>query len=74
MLVSPGRPAICFLCRRTISHGPGASLVEATLTQDSKPRLFHLHCFIAFSTGTLQNGGIWAYCIAPSVTNTEARR
>ena len=73
MLVSPRKPASCFLCRRRISHASGASFVAATFTQDPKPRLFHLRCFVAFTTGTLHNGDIWAYCIVRSATNTESQ-
>ena len=58
----------CFLCGRTISHAPGTSVVEA-LEPDTRPRQFHLNCFVAFTTGSLHAGNIWAYrLIAVSVS------
>ena len=52
----------CVLCGRTISHAPGTSVVEA-LEPDTRPRQFHLNCFVAFATGSLHTGNVWAYRI-----------
>ncbi len=50
----------CFLCGGTISHAPGTSLVGALGPHN---RQFHLDCFVAFTTGSLSAGKIWAYRI-----------
>jgi hypothetical protein len=55
--------ATCFLCRRTISHAPGTSVVEATLQPDDKPLQFHLSCFVAFNTGKRHDGVFYTYRI-----------
>jgi hypothetical protein len=66
MVANPSSPEKCFLCRRTISYAPSTSLVEATVGPDAKSLLFHLNCFVAFTTGTLDKRDIWRYCIVPS--------
>jgi hypothetical protein len=47
-------------------------MVEVTLERDDLQRVFHLNCFIAFTTGTLRDGDIWTYRIVTTPANTEA--
>ena len=65
MLSAPTKSANCCLCRRTITRAPGARLGG-----DSEPRLFHLNCFVAFTTGIRPDGDIWTYCIVASAARS----
>ena len=47
--------------------------MEVTPERNGVKRLFHLDCFIAFTTGTPHDGDIWTYQIVASPTDSEAR-
>lgn len=72
MLAAGTKSANCFLCRRMISRAPGTRFVEASVAGDPQPRLFHLNCFLAFTTGNRRDGDIWTYCIVASPATPEA--
>ena len=70
--MSQMKPEACFLCLKNISHTPGTSIVEVMLEGDGLPRVFHLNCFVAFTTGTPRDGDIWTYRIVATPGGTEA--
>ncbi len=70
--MSEAQPDTCFLCSKNIPHTPGTRMVEVTPERDGLKRVFHLSCFVAFTTGTPRDGDIWTYRIVSSPASTEA--
>jgi hypothetical protein len=70
--MSEAKPATCFLCSKEVPDAPGTSVVEVTFERDGVQHIFHLNCFIAFTTGTPRDGDIWMYRIVATPTSTEA--
>ena len=54
-------PTTCFLCSKEIA--PGMRAVYATVENENPERVYHLDCFVAFTTASLRNGAIWTYRI-----------
>jgi len=61
--MSEAKPDTCYLCSKNTPHSPGTSIVEVTFERDGLPRVFHLNCFVAFTTGTPRDRNIWTYRI-----------
>jgi hypothetical protein len=70
--MSEAKPQTCFLCSKAIRHTASARMVEVTLERPGLQRVFHLNCFVAFTTGTPRDGDIWTYRIVATPKNTEA--
>lgn len=60
--IADTKPALCFLCSKQIVQAPGSRIVQVTFEREDT-RFFHLNCFVAFTTGSLRDGDIWAYRI-----------
>ena len=46
--------------------------MEVMLERDGLQRVFHLNCFVAFTTGTPRDGNMWTYRIVATPANPEA--
>jgi len=70
--MSQPKPETCHLCSKSNPHSPGTSIVEVMLERDGLQRVFHLNCFVAFTTGTPRDGNMWTYRIVATPANPEA--
>lgn len=70
--MNDAKPEGCHLCSKEVMHAPGASIVEVMLERDGSQHVFHLDCFVAFTTGTSRDGDIWTYRIVATPLNTAA--
>ena len=69
--MSEAKPDTCFLCSKTIPHTPSTRMVEVTPERPGLQRVFHLNCFVAYTTGTPRDGAIWTYRIVATPTSAS---
>jgi len=62
-------PEACSLCSKEIA--PGTRAVYATVENEHPERVYHLDCFVVFTTGTLRDGAIWTYRIVGAPAEEE---
>jgi len=61
-------PATCALCSKEVA--PGARAVYATVENENPERVYHLDCFVVFTTGS-RAGTIWTYRIVGTRAEEE---
>jgi len=62
-------PATCSLCSKEVA--PGARAVYATVENENPERVYHLDCFVVFTTGSPRDGAVWTYLIVGAPAEEE---
>ena len=62
-------PATCSLCSKEIA--PGTRAVYATVENENPERVYHLDCFVVFTTGSLRNFAVWTYRVVGGPAEEE---